>query len=1723
MGAWSTALVTHVFALVALGVPLFGFGLRADVLRISEFMAANTQAHPDVVDFEDYPDWIELHHGGDQALGLGGYFLSDDPSRPLKWAFPAATEIAAGGRLVVWADGYDAVPGDVRPRGYWPWRNFTVSGHHTNFGLSSDGEAVVLSRVARIDEEPLVSAGSGVEGGGSLWRYLANGQAPDPRWKERGFNDGGWPVGAAKLGYGDSGVVSVVPFGPSSSNKWVTTYFRHRFTVADPAAVAGLRMGMVIDDGAVVYLNGRELVRQNMPAGPIGHLTFASSVISGSAETRFTEYRLGGSDLVAGENVLAVEVHQVNAGSSDLGFDLWLTAERAQGLEILDEVGFGPQVADVSMARSAADSRVWEAQAVPTPGSANAGSVVDDLRSAGVGVEILPIGGMSEGPVVVTMLAAGPGEVRYTLDGSLPRIDSPGYEGPLALASTTVVRARVFAAGRPPGAVATRTYLMGEPARSLPVISVVADPEALFGDEIGICYNQREPLVSSSSNAALGLRDVYKGKDAPGSLEWFEPGGGGFRVGGGLRIGGENNWVHGQRALNFALRGRYGDDAIKYDLFPGSRSGVHGSITLRDGGDAWAKEMLRDGLWPFLAGDQLEVDTSDYRAGVVYINGRYWGIHNVRSRWDKTWFAERKRADPDKVDHLQYGHVYSSSVRLGVERGDSDDWLALLEFLATADLADPVQWAYLESRMEVDSFIDFVVCESWGLNTSWRHNREFWREKRPGGRWRWFLPDMDQTFRTSQLSASVLADMLTRDEVLVRVKNSPFFRERLVQRWAAHLASTFAVERVVGLLDRMAAEVEDEVPRHVARWAPFNGMSLLSRASELQGIKTFTASRAANMHGELRSRFGLGEPVVLALGMSGSGRVRVAGVMVDAGELLLFPGIPFSLEAEAAPGYEFDGWVGLEGGAVTEHRLEVGGVVEAIFVPSGERVMGGEIDGDLLLDAAGSPYVVAEDLVVPAGRVLTISAGVELRMESRVNLRVLGELRVEGSGAAHVWIGGRNGVRWGGISVEGQGATAELRYLVIRGATRGHDPVKHPSAVSGYHADLLLEHVDIDGCEGPVFARGGSTILRFCRLHTPYTGDCINVKEGYAEVEDSVFMGNLEPDTDAIDYDGVVGGAIRRNRIYRFLGSNSDAIDLGEGCKDLVIEDNLIYHISDKAFSVGQASEVLIRRNVVHDCGIGVAVKDSGSVARVERNTFHRCGTGVGAYEKNFGKGGGVAWVENSVFAGGSGPVFEVDQQSVLGVRYSLADSVLPPGESNLRGDPRFVDVAVMDFGLRADSPARDAGDPLHPFDPDGTRVDMGAAYVYSANHYPFRYEQTVVIEEVMANPGGGGSDWIELRNRTTVPVDIGGWFLSDRAGDLRKYRIAEGTVLPAGGHLVFFSAIHFGADSVDPGKVTPFGISATGETVYLSSATGDELSGYLAKEDFGASLAGVSLGNHYKAGSGTWNFVPLERPTPGAPNSPPRVGPVVISEIMAHPPGHADSEYLELLNVGDEVVELFDAARGAGWKMTDGIDYEFGADSAVALAPGERLVLTRSLARFHAAWQVPDGTRVLQWSSGRLSNEGERVQLGRPAGLDDDGVRKHARVDRVTYGVESPWPPGVSGGGMALVRVRENEYGNDAANWMAGEPRPGARSSGAGYDEWQWGGGLSGGFGGDDDGDGLPNGVEYALGSDGGIAGSGPGFRVMDTADGYRIDYEVRADRSGVLLDLEWSGDLSS
>jgi hypothetical protein len=166
---------------------------------------------------------------------------------------------------------------------------------------------------------------------GAVWKYLDNGSNQGTNWAQVGYSDATWASGPAELGYGDASdsrpEATVVGYGPNANNKYPTTYFRHRFTVPANVVITNLEYRLLRDDGAVVWLNGREQFRSNMPGGAIGHTTYASGTVDGAAEATYHSTVMPTSSVLPGTNLVAVEIHQRAGTSSDISFDLELTGQ----------------------------------------------------------------------------------------------------------------------------------------------------------------------------------------------------------------------------------------------------------------------------------------------------------------------------------------------------------------------------------------------------------------------------------------------------------------------------------------------------------------------------------------------------------------------------------------------------------------------------------------------------------------------------------------------------------------------------------------------------------------------------------------------------------------------------------------------------------------------------------------------------------------------------------------------------------------------------------------------------------------------------------------------------------------------------------------------------------------------------------------------------------------------------------------------------------------------------------------------------------------------------------------------------------------------------------------------------------------------------------------------------------------------------------------------------
>lgn len=164
----------------------------------------------------------------------------------------------------------------------------------------------------------------------AFWKYLDNGSDQGSAWLMPAFDDALWATGQAQLGYGDGDETTLIDFGPDPLDKYICTYFRHAFEASFNEFSPFLLLQLLVDDGAVVYLNGTEIVRYNMPNNAITYLSPALSPVSGSAEDHYLDFIIPSDQLLEGTNIVAVEVHQSSSRSSDVSFNFALSFTNTQ-------------------------------------------------------------------------------------------------------------------------------------------------------------------------------------------------------------------------------------------------------------------------------------------------------------------------------------------------------------------------------------------------------------------------------------------------------------------------------------------------------------------------------------------------------------------------------------------------------------------------------------------------------------------------------------------------------------------------------------------------------------------------------------------------------------------------------------------------------------------------------------------------------------------------------------------------------------------------------------------------------------------------------------------------------------------------------------------------------------------------------------------------------------------------------------------------------------------------------------------------------------------------------------------------------------------------------------------------------------------------------------------------------------------------------------------------
>ncbi|GAB5535914.1 MAG: hypothetical protein Rubg2KO_21630 [Rubricoccaceae bacterium] len=588
---------------------------------------------------------------------------------------------------------------------------------------------------------------------------------------------------------------------------------------------------------------------------------------------------------------------------------------------VVDTLTYGEQTTDVSFGRVPDGSDVWAFMSTPTPGAANTASSSEGIAAAPT--VTLESGFYASGTSFELATTEPGGDIRYTLDGTDPMLALTTAQGPFELTKTTVLRAVTVAPDRIPSEVVTRTFFVNE-TTDLAVISLVTDPVGFFSDTSGIYVEGTNGITGRCRTRPVNWNQDWEREV---HLSFFEPTDTGFELvmdqGAGAQIFGGCSRIYPQKSLSLHARSRYGASDFGARLFPDLDIESFDDLVLRSSAQDWFRTMFRDGMIQTLT-RHMDLDGQAYRPTIVFLNGDYWGIHNLREKLNEDYVAAHYGMTDDDVELLDIGK--------GAFRGRSDHYDDLLSILDTQDIRQPDVMAQVAERMDIEQYLNYQVAEIYSANADWPgNNMKLWRPRTPDGRWRWMFFDLDFGFggNAEGMSGSNTLALATapngpdwpnppRSTYLFRkLLENDGFRHAFIQRMAAHINTTFAPARAIALIDSMQAGIASEMPRHTTRWTRSASFGE-SWESQVRIMRDFARDRPAQVRGHVGQYFSeVPGSTLLEMSSTEGGQILAEGVAMPRGTIadpfdaVFFRGVPVELVAVPDDGYVFSGWTGL--------------------------------------------------------------------------------------------------------------------------------------------------------------------------------------------------------------------------------------------------------------------------------------------------------------------------------------------------------------------------------------------------------------------------------------------------------------------------------------------------------------------------------------------------------------------------------------------------------------------------------------------------------------------------------------------------------------------------------------------------------------------------------------------------------------------------------------------
>ncbi len=857
----------------------------------------------------DYPDWIELYNAGSSAVSLKNYSLTCSGKDYNKWIFPDVT---------------------IQPLSY-----FSV------FASGKDRKAFTDHL-----ELPIYY--------NLPWRYYKGTSASPPaNWNALGFNDSSWSLAKGSFGYGDGD--DTTNTGPVYS-----VYMRQYFTLADTSKITLGAIAIDYDDGFVAYLNGKEIARSNL--GVTGdkpaYNTYANDdheaalYQGGKYEFFFVPRQMLDSIMVPGLNVFSVQVHNVSLGSADLSaipnfiigikdnsvtypvipigdvqlhtnFTLPSEGEKlvladASGKTLDDQVIQHMQI-NHSRGRQPNGGSYWCLFDRPTPNKSN------NTSNCYTGFALEPTfslkAGFYNGTQQVSLSTNQSNTlIRYTKDGSIPTNTSAQYTVPINVDSTKVIRARCFPSSGTllPSEVATNSYFINDTLR-LPVVSISGNPDYFFNFFYGI-YMLGPTAEFAPPNFGANF---WKGWKRQGHVEFFDTNGNqGFELRTSLKIQGNFSKCFAQKGFTVEARDDYNEAAIQYPLFPDKPAVTSVKcFNLRNFGGDWNGPMMRDRLSQKNVQKMTHLDIMDGFPCIVYLNGKYWGVYELRERQDESYLEQNHGVDPGQVDLLEFqGSVIA---------GSSDGFESMVDFITNNNMAVQANYDSVKTMLDIENFADYFITETYYANWDWvtnyGNNTKFWRPRTPGGKWRYILWDTDlglgavYPYNTNHLDSVFLFDGPHSNMLVSLLKNTEF-KNYFINRYADLMNTVFEPEDFIALTSKMALELYPNLPRHFAKWGgtSYPGWGYAKPCNvaywytQLLVMADYIVQRQAAARNYVQLDFSLPKQVTVTLDVmpAGAGIIKISTIYPDTLPWtgVYYNGVPVTITAIPNAGYKFDHW-----------------------------------------------------------------------------------------------------------------------------------------------------------------------------------------------------------------------------------------------------------------------------------------------------------------------------------------------------------------------------------------------------------------------------------------------------------------------------------------------------------------------------------------------------------------------------------------------------------------------------------------------------------------------------------------------------------------------------------------------------------------------------------------------------------------------------------------------